>query len=157
MSISNTSKERKKWIEVIPYGLVGGMAPGLSLVVFKEKKGESRFAIWLSRLQSQVAVRQGLKQEETFSFLNPVLRHLEMTPKECYFVKHEQGEQFVKVVFKTKEGKLKFTLKADESIAFCIYHNCRFFCTGDFIESMRSIHVGKHIKKIKRDSPSYLN
>ena len=151
------SKGQKKWIEVIPYGLVGGMAPGLSLVVFKENKGESRFAIWLSQLQSQVAVQQGLKREETFSFLNPILRHLNMTPQECYFVKNENGEQFVKVIFKKNEEKLKFVLKADETVAFCIYHNCKFFCTMEFIESMKSVQAGKYIKKVKRESPSYLN
>ena len=147
----------QKWIEVTPYGLVGGMAPGLSMVVFKEKKGEKRFAVWLSRLQSQVAIQQGLRKEETFSFLNSVFRHLDITPKECYFIKNENGEQFINLVFNKEGKKMNFTLKADESIAFCIYHNCLFFCTAEFMESMRSIQVGKHIKKIKREPPAYLN
>lgn len=151
------SPGQQKWIEVTPYGLVGGMAPGLSLVVFKEKKGGSRFAVWLSRLQSQVAVQQGLRQEETFSFLNSVLRHLDVTPSKCYFIKNENGEQTIRLIFKQGNKDLAFTLKADESIAFCIYHNCKFFCTKKFIDSMKSIQFGKHIKKIKREPPAYLN
>ena len=144
------------WIEVVPYGLVGGMAPGLSVLVFREKKGDNRFAIWLSRLQSQIAIEQGLKKEETFSFLNSLLEATGVLPKKCYFIKNKNGEQSVKVHF---EGEKSFTLtlKADESLSFCIYHNCRFFCTIEFIESMREVRAGKHTKKVKREPPIYLN
>ena len=146
----------KKWIEVTPYGLVGGMAPGFSLVVFKEKKGENRFAIWLSKLQSQVAIQQGLRQEETFSFLNSFLKAVNTRPKECYFIKNKNGEQMVKLLFEGDKN-LTLTLKADECVSFCIYHHCRFFCTSEFMESMRSVKTGKHIKRIKREPPLYLN
>ncbi|MDE0151022.1 MAG: hypothetical protein OXK80_00800 [Bdellovibrionales bacterium] len=144
------------WIEVVPYGLVGGMAPGLSVLVFREKNGDNRFAIWLSKLQSQIAIEQGLRKEETFSFLNALLDAVNVQPKRCYFVKNKNGEQYVKVHF---EGEKKFalTLKADQSLSFCIYHNCRFFCTMKFIESMREVRAGKHTKKVKREPPIYLN
>ena len=47
-SQSNHKKaDEKKWIEVIPHGLVGGMIPNLCLMVFKEKGGSKRFAISL--------------------------------------------------------------------------------------------------------------
>lgn len=150
------SKNEKKWIEVIPYGLVGGMVPGLSLIVFKEKKGEKRFAIWLSRLQSQIAVQQGLRKEETFSFFNSLLRSLGVQPKKCYFTKNKNGEQFVEVHFEG-EKKISLNFKADESLSFCIYHHCRFFCTLEFMDSMREVRMKKHMNQIKRESPVYLN
>ena len=146
----------QKWIEVAPYGLVGGMAPGVFLIVFKEKKGENRFAIWLSKLQSQVAVQQGLRKEETFSFLNPLFKTLGVQLKECFFFKNENEEQFVKLHFAGGKKRV-LTMKADECLSFCIYHNCRFFCTYEFMESMRSIRTGKHIKHIRREPPMYLN
>ena len=149
-------KTNKKWIEIAPYGLVGAGAVGLSLIVFKEKKGERRFAVWLSKLQSQIAVNQGLRKEETFSFLNPLLDAVSQHPKECYFIDNKNGEQTVQIFF---EGSKKFhiVLKADECLSFCIYHQCRFFCTSDFIDSMQSQRAGKHTGKIKREPPMYLN
>ena len=146
----------QKWIEMAPYGLVGGMAPGLTLIVFKEKKGDQRFAVMLSRLQSQVAIQQGLRKEETFSFLNSLFRSLDVQAAECYFIKNKDGEQFVRVQFEGAK-KLSLIFKADEALAFCIYHHCRFFCTSEFIDSMREIRAAKHIKKIKREAPMYLN
>ncbi len=146
----------QKWIEVIPYGLVGGMAPESSLIVFKEKKGERRFAVWLSQLQSQVAIQQGLREEETFSFLNTLLSAVDAKPKNCYFVKNSKGEQFVKLQIKGLKS-ISLNLKASECLSFCIYHNCRFYCTAEFIESMKELRVGKQVKNIKRSSSLYLN
>ena len=146
----------QKWIEVVPYGLVGGMTPESSLIVFKEKKGEKRFAVWLSQLQSQVAIRQGLREEETFSFLNTLLTAVDAKPKDCYFVKNVKGEQFVKLKFKGTK-RLSLQLKASECIAFCIYHNCRFYCTSEFIESMKELRAGEQVKNIKRSPSLYLN
>ena len=146
----------QKWIEVTPYGLVRGMDSESSLIVFKEKKGEKRFAIWLSQLQSQVAIQQGLREEETFSFLNSFLTSVDMKPQSCYFVKNSKGEQFVKLKFKgTKD--ISLNLKASECLAFCIYYNCRFYCTSDFIESMKELRTGKQVKNIKRNPSLYLN
>ena len=152
----NTELLEQKWVEIAPYGLVGGMAPDLSLMVFKEKKGEKRFAVWLSQLQSQIALEQGLRKEETFSFLSSFFRSVNIYPKKCYFVKNKNGEQLVRVQF-DGDKKVSTVLRADESLAFCIYHNCRFFCTLEFMESMRHIKMGRHINKIKREPPVYLN
>ena len=148
----------QKWLEMVPYGLVGGMAPGMSLVIFKEKTGDNRFAIWLSRLQSQVAFQQGVRREETFSFLNPLLRSFQIKPTKCFFIRNENAEQFVKLHFSSKEKKVQLTLKANECIAFCMYHNCKFFCTKGFIESMREVKIGKNFfKNVKREPPAYIN
>ena len=146
----------QNWIEVIPYGLVGGMAPESSLIVFKEKKGENRFAMWLSQLQSQVAIQQGMREEETFSFLNTLLNAVDVKPKSCYFVKNIKGEQFVKLRLKGSKS-ISLDLKASECISFCIYHNCHFYCTAEFMESMKELRVGKQVQNIKRNPSLYLN
>lgn len=151
-----SSLKKTNWIEVIPHGLVGGMAPGLSLVVFKEKEGEKRFAIWLSKLQSQIAIQQGIRKEETFSFLTPLLKSLNVSPKVCYFRKSGEGEPHINIHFQG-EKKIQITFKASESLAFCIYHKCQFFCTYQFMESVRELRFENISRKIKRESPLSLN
>lgn len=150
-------KKNQKWIEVIPYGLIGGMAPNISLIVFKEKKGEERFAVCLSQLQSQVAVQQESQKERTFSFLTPLLESLDIYPTQAYFfIDRRSKEPRLEVHFSgSKEFSIVF--RARESLAFCIQYKCQFFCTHSFIDNMREIKFDSVIKRNIRSSRLSLN
>ncbi len=156
-SSEENNNNNQKWVEVVPHGLIDGIEEGLSLVVFKEKRGEKRFAIWLSKLQTQIAIKQGFKKENIFSFLNPFFKSLNLFPKTCYFKKNKEGGSDIIIHFVGGARKLKFTVNASECVSFCIHHNCQFFCTHEFIESIREVKSGNLSKKIKRESPLSLN
>lgn len=149
-------KTNKKWIEVIPYGIVGGMIPAASTMLFKRKNGEDRFVIWFSELQSRIAIEQNLNKEKVFSFIQKILKASGCTPKHCFFIRKEQGRDIVRLSFKNSLKPLEFY--ADEVISFCMINNCRFFCTSEFFQQ----HNGEIPKRFRKNSlvsktPMYLN
>lgn len=154
--MSTDISKKNKWIEVIPHGIAEGMGPGISLIVFKEKEGEERFGICLSKLQSEIAFQQGVRREQIFSFLNPLLKSLDAYPKACYFHTDGNKDPYLEIAF-GGEANLKLRFKARESLVFSIYHKCQFFCTSSFIDEMRELKFDASFKKVKKDSPLNLN
>ena len=130
-----TRISKKKWIEIVPYGIVGGMIPDASTMLFKKKEGEDRFVVWFSELQSRIAIEQNLNKEKVFDFVQKILRASNSLPKCCFFIRTEQGRDIVKLSFNDSLKPLQFY--ADEVISFCMMNNCRFFCTSDFFKQTR--------------------
>lgn len=151
-----TNTNKNKWIEIIPYGIVGGMIPDASTMLFKRKKGEGRFVVWFSELQSRIAIDQNLNKEKVFSFVEKILGASGQLPKYCFFVKTDQGRDVVQISFEGSLKPLKFY--ADEIITFCMMSNCRFFCTPDFFKQQSRGEIPKRFQKRSLGSkPLYLN
>ena len=152
----NTKQSNKKWIEIIPYGIVGGMIPKASTMLFKSKKGEDRFVVWFSELQSRIAIEQNLNKEKVFSFVQKILKSGGITPKYCFFIKKEQGRDIVKISFGKSIKPLEFY--ADEVISFCMINHCRFFCTKEFF-AQSTEEIPKRFKNVSimSKTPLYLN
>ena len=157
--MKNTKKDgtdNKKWIEIIPYGIIGGMIPSASTMLFKSKKGEDRFAVWFSELQSRIAINQNLHKEKVFAFVQKILSASGITLKYCFFIRREQGRDIVRLSFSGNLKPLEFY--ADEVVSFCIVNQCRFFCSQDFFNH----HTGEIPKRFRNISllnkaPMYLN
>ena len=151
-----TKRARNKWIEVIPYGIVGGMIPSASTMLFKRKNGEDRFVVWFSELQSRIAIEQNLNKEKVFSFVQKILKASGCIPKYCFFVKKEQGRDIVKLSFNNSLKPLEFY--ADEVISFCMINNCRFFCAPEFFQQQNE-EIPKRFRKTSliNKTPMYLN
>ncbi|MBC6416027.1 MAG: hypothetical protein GDA46_06540 [Bdellovibrionales bacterium] len=157
MKKTNKTKTSKKWVEIVPYGIIGGMIPSASTMLFKNKKGEERFAVWFSELQSRIAINQNLHKEKVFNFVQKILSSAGITPKYCFFIKREQGRDIVKILF---NGKLKpMEFYADEVVSFCMVNQCRFFCSPDFFEHHIGGEIPKRFKNISLlgKAPTYLN
>jgi len=158
-SISQTKTAKTKitnWVEIVPYGIIGGMIPSASTMLFKSKKGEERFAVWFSELQSRIAISQNLHKEKVFSFVQKILESSGNLPKYCFFMRRDQGRDVVRLSFKGDLKPLEFY--ADEVVSFCMMNQCRFFCTPDFFKH----HTGEIPKRFKNisllnKSPVYLN
>lgn len=150
-----TKKTKNRWIEVTPYGLVGGMISEASAMVFREKRGGGQFSIWLSELQSNIAVSQSLNKEQPFDFVQKILKANNIFPKECFFTETKNERDIVAVTFSENSKALKFY--ADEIISFCILNNCRFFCTKDFLNESRRDLPRRFKQKVMEKKPFYLN
>ena len=148
-------KKPTKWIEVVPYGIVGGMVPGASAMLFKKKKGVGRFSIWLTELQSRMAVDQSLNREQPFSFVQKILKAEDCTPKDCFFMRAKDDRDMALLTFQGRKKTLKFY--ADEVISFCILSGCQFFCTKDFLEEPRHEIPRRFKGEILEKRPHYLN
>ena len=151
-----TKRKKSQWIEVIPYGIVGGMIPSASTMLFKRKNGEERFVVWFSELQSRIAIEQNLNKEKVFSFVQKILKASGSTPTRCFFIKKEQGRDIVKLSFNSSIKPLEFY--ADEVISFCMINNCRFFCVPNFFQQ-HSEEIPKRFQKtaLLSKTPMYLN
>ena len=154
---NNQQVKIKKWIEVVPYGIIGGMIPSASTMLFKSTKSEERFSVWFSELQSRIAISQNLHKEKVFGFVQKILVASGNAPKYCFFMRREQGRDIVRLSF---TGDLKpIEFYADEVISFCMMNNqCRFFCPTHFFKT----HDGEIPKRFKNvsllnKSPVYLN
>lgn len=151
-----TKKPRNRWIEVMPYGLIGGMISEASAMVFREKKGGGQFSVWLSELQSSIAVSQSLSKEQPFDFVQKILKVNKILPKECFFTETKDDRDIVVITFDENNKSLKFF--ADEVISFCILNNCRFFCSKDFLNKSRHRDLPRRFtQKIMEKKPFYLN
>ena len=148
-------KSALKWIEIVPYGLVGGMIPEVSAMLFRRKKGVGRFSIWLTELQSRVALDQSLNKEQTFSFVQKIFKQEKITPEKCFFVKTEGDRDVVMVSFNKNRKALEFY--ADEVLSFCMLNNCQFFCTKEFLETSRNEIPRRLKRKVLEKKPAYLN
>ena len=148
-------KKTVKWIEVIPYGIVGGMVPGASAMLFKKKKGVDRFSIWLTELQSRIAVDQSLNKEQPFSFVQKILKDEGRAPEGCFFLGSKNDRDMALLTFHGKKKSLEFF--ADEIISFCILSGCRFFCTKDYLEGSRHEIPRRFKGEILEKRPHYLN
>ena len=146
---------KKQWIEIVPYGIVGGMIPEASTMLFKKKAGEERFVVWFSELQSRIAIDQNLNKEKVFGFVQQILKANNSLPKYCFFVRTEQGRDVVKLSFNNSLKPLTFY--ADEVICFCMMNNCRFFCTAEFFKQARGEIPKRFRKQALDDKPLYLN
>ena len=147
--------KKQKWIEIIPYGIVGGMIPDASTMLFKKKKGEGRFVVWFSELQSRIAIEQNLNKEKVFNFVQKILQMNNSLPKHCFFIKTEQGRDVVKLSFNNSLKPIQFY--ADEVICFCMMNNCRFFCTAEFFTQSRRDVPKRFRKQALIEKPLYLN
>ena len=145
----------KKWTEIVPYGIVGGMIPDASAMLFKSKEGDGRFIVWFSELQSRIAIDQNLNKEKVFGFVQTILKASNSLPKYCFFVKTEQGRDVVKLSFRNSLKPIQFY--ADEVISFCIMNNCRFFCVAEFFKQSRREIPKKFQKRVLDEKPLYLN
>ncbi len=148
---------RKKWIEIVPYGIIGGMIPDASTMLFKKKEGEDRFVVWFSELQSKIAIDQNLNKERVFDFVQKILKASGNLPKYCFFIRTDQGRDIVKLSFNSSLKPLQFY--ADEVISFCMMNNCRFFCTDEFFKQQSRGEIPKRFrdKKSLSAKPLYLN
>lgn len=154
---SGKKTEEKKWIEVTPHGLVGGMIPNLCLMVFKEKDGSKRFAVSLSRLQGQISVQQSMNREEPFRFVSELLNAMKVRIEKCYFLKYHRGIINVQVTVSGHPGIRSMNLNADDVIPFAVYSGCRFYCTDRFITQMLDQKMEHPVKKGAMRKPLYLN
>lgn len=154
---SDKELEKRKWIEVVPHGLVGGMIPNLCLMVFKEKEGSKRFAISLSRLQGQISVHQSMNREEPFRFVSELLNAIKVRIEKCYFLKCYKGNISVRVIVKGHPGIRSMNLNADDVVPFAVYSGCRFYCTDQFIMQMLDQKMEQPLKKGVMRKPLYLN
>ena len=148
-------KKPIKWIEVIPYGIVGGMVPGASAMLFKKKRGVDRFSVWLTELQSRIAVDQSLNKEQPYSFVQKILKAESCMPKHCFFMGTKNDRDIALLTFHGKKKPLEFF--ADEVISFCILNGCRFFCTKNFLEGSRHEIPQRFKGDILEKRPHYLN
>ncbi len=154
---SSAELEKKKWLEVIPHGLVGGMMPNLCLMVFKEKSGSKRFALSLSQLQGKISLDQSLNREEPFRFIGEIFNAVGISIEKCYFLSNEKGFIRVQVFVSGTGGKHCLSLQANDVIPFAIYSGCRFFCTSKFISEMLEQKLDHPLKKHSIRKPLYLN
>ena len=150
-----TQIKKRKWIEIVPYGIVGGMVPDASTMLFKKKDGEGRFAVWFSELQSRIAIDQNLNKEKVFDFAQKILKANNSLPKNCFFIKTEEGRDVVRLSFNNSIKPLQFY--ADEVVCFCMISNCRFFCTTEFFNLSRGEIPKRFRKRMLVDKPLYLN
>lgn len=151
-----TKSKNQKWIEIIPYGIVGGMIPDASTMLFKKKRGEGRFVVWFSELQSRIAIDQSLNKEKVFAFVQKILKANRCLPKHCFFTHTEQGRDVVQLSFESPTKPQKFY--ADEVIAFCMMNNCRFFCTSEFFKKQSRSEIPKRFRKESLgNKPLYLH
>ena len=153
----NQKKPNKKWVEVLPHGLVGGMVPDLCLMVFKEKKGSKRFALSLSHLQGQISVQQSMNKEEPFRFIAHILAAMKVRLEKCYFLQNRKGDIIAKLVLSGHPHLRSLDMNASDIISFAIYSGCRFFCTEKFILDMLDQKVEKPLNKKRMRKPLYLN
>ena len=152
--IKKTKKE--KWLEVTPCGIVAGMIPEASTMLFKRKEGEGHFAVWLSELQSRITIDQSLNKEQPFGFVQKIFQQNKIEIKNCFFVKAEQGRDTVVLTFKEKSMK-PMQAYADEVLSFCILSKCKFFCTKSFLEQPRRELPKRFRHKVLEKKPVYLN
>ena len=154
--IKKQTKKNQIWVEIIPYGIVGGMIPKASTLLFKSKKGEDRFVVWFSELQSRIAIEQSLNKEKVFNFVQKILKTHNILPKYCFFVKKDQGRDIVRISFGKSIKTLEFY--ADEVISFCMINDCRFFCTKEFFTQSPE-EIPKRFKNVSimNNNPMYLN
>ena len=150
-----TKKKQTQWIEVIPYGIVGGMVSEASVMIFRQKKGTGRFSVWLSELQSRIAVSQSLSQEQPFDFVQKILKANKICPKDCFFIETKNDRDIVALTFNDSKKAVRFY--ADEVISFCILNNCRFFCTKSFLNDTRRDLPQRFKRKTMEKKPFYLN
>ena len=149
-------KQKQKWIEITPYGIVGGMIAEASTMLFKRKKGEGHFLVWFSELQSRIAIDQNLNKERVFDFVIKILSSKNMLPERCYFTHKEQGRDVVKVFFENMKEPMKFY--ADEILSFCMITSCRFFSSPEFFENKSHGEVPKRFRKLPLGSkPTHLH
>ncbi|MGI9548874.1 MAG: hypothetical protein ACR2M7_02700 [Bdellovibrionales bacterium] len=153
--IKNTKSQKHNWVEIVPYGIVGGMIPQASTVLFKKKKGEGRFIVWLSELQSRIAIEQNLNKEQPFYFVQKILEKMKSQPKNCFFIKEDKGRDIVVVTFSGSLKPIRFY--ADEILSFCLLNKCKFFCTKDFFKQSHRELPKRFKQKILEQKPMYLN
>ena len=125
--------KKTKWIEIIPYGIVGGMIPEASTMLFKKKDGEGRFAVWFSELQSRIAIDQNLNKEKVFDFAQKILKANNSLPKNCFFIKTEEERDVVRLSFNNSIKPLQFY--ADEVISFCMMKQLPLFLHSGFLQT----------------------
>jgi len=157
LSVKEEKKEEKKWIEVIPHGLVGGMIPNLCLMIFKEKEGSQRFAISLSHLQGQISVNQSMNKEEPLKFISELLSLMKVKLEACYFLKSSNGHVIARVFIKGHPNISSMNVKANDIIPLAVYSGCRFYCTELFMEQMLDQKIEKPLKKGFVRKPLYIN
>ena len=147
--------KQTKWTELLPYGIVGGIVPEASTMLFKTKEGSGRLSIWLSELQTRIAVDQSLSKEQPYSFAYKILKSLKLSPQSCYFVE-SKGDRVRAVVRFAGNKMMKFY--ADEIISFCIFNNCRFFCSKKILNRSSEEELPERFKKQSLEKrPLYLN
>ena len=148
-----------EWVEVIPHGLVGGMAANLCLMVFKEKHGSKRFAVSLPPLQGKIALNQSLNREEPFRFVSELFNTLQIRIKKCYFRKNYRGSIGAELLLSgSAVGRRSIKLMAGDVIPFAVYAGCRFYCTKKFMNEMLDQKIDHMLQKsavIRK--PLYLN
>ncbi len=148
---------KKKWLEVAPYGIIEGMIPEASAMLFRDQKGRRQFMVWLSELQSRMAADQIGNREQPFGFVQKILKAGGSLPESCFFIKTEEGRDIVTLTF--QGGALKpLQFYADEVISFCMLSKCRFFCAGDFLENASRGEIPKRFMSgASEKRPMYLN
>lgn len=153
--MSKKNKKEKQWIEVQPYGIVGGMIPEASVMLFKRKKGVGSFVVWLSELQSRMAVDQSLQKEQPFRFVQQILKTAEIKIKNCFFLKTKEDRDIVALTFEGLKKPVRFY--ADEILAFCILNKCRFFCSSEIFNRSQRELPKRFRQKVLEKKPMYLN
>ena len=153
---SSSALKRQKWIKISPYGVVAGMIPSVSAVLFKGKHEEERFVVWLSELKSRIAVEQNLNQEKIFDFAHKIFSRNNCLPKQCLFVHSSQGRSRVLLYFENSKDHMDFY--ADEVVCFCMMSNCQFFCTEEFLKQASQEEIPQQFRKEDlSEKPLYLN
>ena len=149
------NKKTIKWIQIAPYGIVGGMIPGASTLMFKRKNKKGHFSVWLSELQSRMTVEQSLNKEQPFHFVQKILKATKNIPKRCYFLERREDRDIVVVTFSGSIKSIRFY--ADEVISFCILNHCQFFCTEEFFKKPSRELPQRFKNQLSHKRPDLLN
>ena len=147
------------WLEVIPYGLVGGMVPNLCIMVFKEKNGANSFAVPMSSMQAKLIINQGAKKGDPFRLIKELLRVFKVRVHECYLQQNKDGQVVTRLVVRDRDDSIiqSIQLPAGDVIPFAMYAGCSFYCTKQFIKSMLNQEIDVRMSDLSTKKPLYLN
>lgn len=138
--IETDFKMKKEWIEMFPYGLAVGANGSRPVMIFKDKNEEKVLPVWLSPLDSAIAVSQSggsITDSSPHNLTRKMLDTLEVKVEKCYFTELKGHHQFLRLEFSGSEKLKELESRADEAISFCLSADCRFFCRRDFIDKCR--------------------
>ena len=138
--IETDFKSKKEWIEMFPYGLAMGASGTRPVMIFKDKNEEKVLPVWLSPLDSAIAVSQSggsITDSSPHNLTQKMLEALEVKVEKCYFTELKGHHQFLRLEFSGSDKLKELESRADEAISFCLSVNSRFFCRRDFIDKCR--------------------
>ena len=99
--------ESKKWIEVKPFGLIGGPSENRSTIIFKNTEETETLPIWLHRQEAFRAILENNPRRVGSGVNNFIEKLLDVNGwelRKCYFLSLTEHHQNVRLCFYNKEG-----------------------------------------------------